>query len=599
VTARAIDALDVRHRAADLAHRRSAAEHHANGDEQRLRDPATNQPTFAGSFTKCLHHDEHGFVDRPSDYTELVRAIDSAAEVDMARLRIGPGPHEPNGDTVVDVDGNPVHDWSGAHPVGDEPSVRGWESPGAGSTFDLQGPDAQVHTMPPAPSFASQEVIAEMGEVYWHALCRDVPFRQWDTDPTIAEAARSLGRLWWFRGDRTDRLTGGTDHLDSARRRRRVLSPDGSPVAVDRLFRGDTPGEDVGPYLSQFLLVGNRGVNGRDTTHALADGHIAYGSVRIDQRVRVATPGVDFLTDWDHFLDVQNGAATNGRETYDAAPGYRFIATPRDLCTYVHYDALYQAYLNAALILLGLGAPFDPGLPFQLPDHRDRQRGFAQFGAPHLLSLVTEVATRALKAVRYQKYNVHRRLRPEAMGGWMEQYDLDKPGVRNRLAELGTMYAAFEGSSGVADALRAAPHGNLLAPMAFPEGSPSHPSYGSGHATVAGACVTVLKAWFDTGWLLQAGGDAIAYEPEPDGSALVDVSSGLSQPLTVEGELNKLGANIGIGRDWAGVHWYSDHHESYRLGERIALGILEEQKLCYGETFSTSVPLFDGTTVRI
>ncbi len=41
------------------------------------------------------------------------------------------------------------------------------------------------------------------------------------------------------------------------------------------------------------------------------------------------------------------------------------------------------------------------------------------------------------------------------------------------------------------------PAGNALLPMAFPEGSPTHPAYGAGHATVAGACVTILKAWFD------------------------------------------------------------------------------------------------------
>ena len=83
----------------------------------------------------------------------------------------------------------------------------------------------------------------------------------------------------------------------------------------------------------------------------------------------------------------------------------------------MHYDALYEAYLNACLILLGLGAPFDPGLPFLGPDVEDKQEGFASFGGPHILTLVTEVATRALKAVRYQKYNIHRRLRPEALAG--------------------------------------------------------------------------------------------------------------------------------------------------------------------------------------
>lgn len=42
---------------------------------------------------------------------------------------------------------------------------------------------------------------------------------------------------------------------------------------------------------------------------------------------------------------------------------------------------------------------------------------FGTFGGPHILSLVTEVATRALKAVWFQKWYVHRRLRPEEFGG--------------------------------------------------------------------------------------------------------------------------------------------------------------------------------------
>ncbi|TNE49853.1 MAG: hypothetical protein EP343_10515, partial [Deltaproteobacteria bacterium] len=41
--------------------------------------------------------------------------------------------------------------------------------------------------------------------------------------------------------------------------------------------------------------------------------------------------------------------------------------------------------------------------------------------------------------------------------------------------------------------------------------------------------------------------------------------------LTVEGELNKLASNISIGRDWAGVHYFTDYIESIRMGEQIAL----------------------------
>jgi hypothetical protein len=163
------------------------------------------------------------------------------------------------------------------------------------------------------------------------------------------------------------------------------------------------------------------------------------------------------------------------------------------------------------------------------------------------------------------------------------------------------MEAAFAGSSGIGARLdtKNGMTGNWLLPMAFPEGSPTHPSYGAGHATVAAGCVTILKAWFDTGWELKdKSGKPIVYVPKADGSGLTDVSA--SNPtLTLEGELNKLAANIAIGRDWAGVHYYTDYYESFRLGEQVAIGILEEQKLTYGENFSMTVPLLDGTAVRI
>ena len=196
-------------------------------------------------------------------------------------------------------------------------------------------------------------------------------------------------------------------------------------------------------------------------------------------------------------------------------------------------------------------------------------------------------------------------MRPEAVAGWVNRYRngstqdieiiktlvdglgtelLDEVSKHNYLQNQKFSDRANDNNGGY-------PHSFLL-PMAFPEGSPMHPPYGAGHATVAGACVTILKAFFDHGAELP-----FCYQPSADGSQLVDVS--ISQPLTVEGELNKLAANISIGRNWAGVHYFTDYIESIRLGEEIAIGILEEQKLTYGENFSMTVPLFDGGTVRI
>ncbi|MFP4436510.1 MAG: vanadium-dependent haloperoxidase [Chloroflexaceae bacterium] len=595
-------ALAIRQYAAELAAARLHPVHRSNGDEHRHRCE-NGRPSYIGNFTKCLPHDCEGFLQDPYDYEAWVLAIDSGDPRDIRRLRLGPGPFQASGDSQyieVDTKFKPVLDW--AHTYEDPPEVRAWESQGAGLTFDLQGPDAQAVTMPPAPSLDSQELIAEMGEVYWMARCRDVAFADWASNPCINAARESLKRLWWFRRDRTQQLDGATDGLPESLARRRILSEDGvQSVPMTKLFRGVAPGEQVGPYLSQFLLIGNTGIN---NAQDIADGMITYGSLRVDQRVRFATPKQDYMQTWPEWLDVQNGANVGGRESY-AAPAYRFIATPRDLATYVHYDALYEAYLNACLILLDLKAPVDPGLPFELKDYRDKQQGFAQFGGPHILTLVTEVATRALKAVRYQKFNVHRRLRPEGVGGWMYQRRQGNDLIRSRLQVLENMEAALDGSSGIGamlNELNEMPD-NWLLPMAFPEGSPAHPSYGAGHGTVAGACVTILKAWFDHGWNLVHNGSPIAYESRIDyksnESALHDVSATLNRPLTVEGELNKLAANISIGRNWAGMHYYSDYYESFRLGEQIAIGLLEEQKLTYGENFSMIVPLFDGSVVRI
>ncbi|MEM8909030.1 MAG: vanadium-dependent haloperoxidase, partial [Bacteroidota bacterium] len=301
------------------------------------------------------------------------------------------------------------------------------------------------------------------------------------------------------------------------------------------------------------------------------------------------------------------------------------IYTARDLATYVHYDALYEAYLNACLIMLGNGIPFDPGIPFQEPDNRDHQQGFAHFGGPHILSLVTEVATRALKAVRFQKFNVHRRCRPEVVAARIERAnDLhalapELTAMKNTLTPLLDKVIIHNRENNVSTGGEA----NVLLPMAFCEGSPMHPAYGAGHATVAGACVTILKAFFDhkhpldfvptisnslKDELTQGGyGHAttrnLAYVPVKDGKSLaaipiLDGDNNLTS-LTVEGELNKLASNISIGRNWAGVHYFTDYYESILLGEQVALGILEEQKITYRENFSMTVPLFNGDTIRI
>nr|HQU84526.1 vanadium-dependent haloperoxidase [Pyrinomonadaceae bacterium] len=137
------------------------------------------------------------------------------------------------------------------------------------------------------------------------------------------------------------------------------------------------------------------------------------------------------------------------------------------------------------------------------------------------------------------------------------------------------------------------PAGNAFLPMAFPEGSPTHPAYGAGHATVAGACVTILKAWFDESTIIQN-----PLMPDSSGTALIPYTGG--DTLTVGGELNKLASNVALGRNTAGVHWRSDGTESMLLGEALAISVLKDQKSCYNEVFNGfTLTKFNGQTITV
>src|SRR5215813_5930311 len=409
-------------------------------------------------------------------------------------------------------------------------------SPQAGLAMDLEGPDSHHVTMPPAPRLASAEAAGEAVELYWMALTRDVNFTDYGADPIIARAAQELSTLSDFRGPK-----------------------EGGKVTPDTIFRASAEGDLTGPWLSQFLIK-----------------DFFFGANFFSQKMRTVVAGNDYLTKYSDWLDVQNGADPSANIQYDPTP--RYIRNLRDLAEWVHIDALYQAYLHACLIMLGQGTKLDPGLPLY---NARAEAGFAQCGGPHILSLVTEVATRALKAVWYQKWFVHHRLRPEEYGGR----------VHNHLTRAAQYPLSSDISNSRAVAETFQKYGSYLLPQAFAEGSPTHSSYGSGHATVAGACVTVLKAFFDETDTIKN-----PMVPNADGTALVPYEGA---PLTVLGELNKVARNIAFARNGAGVHWRTDALEGMRLGEAVAIGLIEEQKLTYNDKVEMSLTKFDGTKITI
>ncbi|MEO1092661.1 MAG: bromoperoxidase [Pseudomonadota bacterium] len=602
-------------------------------------ESAQFEGTWPTNFSKGLPHDVFGIVE-PDAFRRFFSAInapDRSFDVPLGPVDAPVDTHRPPHVPAGYDPGASVRTFL-TREAQDPGEVRRWESPVAGHVYDLEGPDAGSVGMSPAPRLGSDELAAEMAEDYAMALLRDEPFARFDdADPRLAAWASALGAMPWFDPEGDPRDTGGSQISEQAARRRAARRRPGAPLSPGTMFRGSSPGCFDGPYLSQFLLQGTA-ARIPDPTGAMVspkDGYIRYGAQRVDQRIEAHEQCVDYMQTWAAWLDVQNGAAVDGRDRFERK--LRFITTPRDLASYVHFDALYQAYLNACLLLLAAGASGDAGLP----EHGGRGRavtraGFATFGGPHILTLVTETATRALKAVRRQKFNYHLRARPEALGavatlaanGHAHRLGVaEQPAIAHceklRQACFGDvdLMARIAAANAAADAEHERPAElpnigayNYLLPMAFPEGSPMHPAYGAGHATVAGACVTVLKAFFEifdghTSWtplqLARIGVSspkepapfARCYVPSDDGKKLVD--KGPSDGLTLVGELNKLAANTAIGRNMAGVHYYTDYYDSLRMGERIAIGILHEQMITYPESVRMRMTSFDGDRITL
>jgi PAP2 superfamily protein len=489
-------AFQIRLRAAEFEKNLTLHNHPCNGDEELY-------PNKIASYSKGLPHNNLGEVDLDA-YHALIRALTMGNPTDFENIPLG--------------------------------GVRKLANPQAALAFELEGPDSHHLAIPPAPTFNSAEQAGEMNALYWATLARDVHFSDYDANPISNEAAADLSRFSDYRGPKV-----------------------GGRITPRTLFRGNTPDDLVGPYISQFLLK-----------------DVPYGATTIVQRYRTTLPGDDYMTKYADWLAVLNGAAT-GSNKFDPTP--RYIRNGRDLGECVHWDFTYQDFLNACLILLGMGAPVDARNPYR---NSLTQDSFITFGAAHILHLVVTVATCALKAAWYQKWSVHRRLRPEAFGGR----------IRNHLT--GTANYPIHSDILNSPVLNKvfSKNGTYLLPMAFSEGSPTHPAYPSGHAVVAGACITVLKAFFNESYVI----------PNPvaastDGLSLLPYTG---PDLTVGGELNKLASNIAIGRNFTGVHYRSDAIEGLKLGEAVAVGIFTEMRSTYNENFGGfSVTKFDGTTVIV
>lgn len=498
--------------AAGLEKASPLAAHSCNGDEALYDNRIAN-------YSKGLPHNSLGEVDA-SAYDKMIHAL-------------GTGEH-------ADFEDVPM------------PGDIKLKNPQAGLAFDMMGPDSNNLFAPPAPEFSSAETAAEIAELYWMALARDVHFNDYALSGTINAAIDDLSGFSGYTGPHSN-----------------------GQITAQNIFRADIPGVLDGPFLSQFLYK-----------------DIPAGPQLNLHKIRTLLPA-DYMTSYGEWLDAQNGAispeALSGG-VYD--PVARYMRNGRDLSENVHWDWPAQEAINALLIIFALegrtpaevflaniGVPYDKGNPYL---GSLKQGGFVTFHIVDAVRTVTEAMNCALKAAWFQKWYVHRRLRPEEFAGR----------VHNNMT-VGTSYPVH---GDIFDAAVLAEildgYGSFLLPQAYPEGAPCHPAYTSGHATWAGATATVLKAFFDE--------DTIVPDPvtaSADGSVLVPYDG---EPMTIGGELNKLAWNIAAGRNFAGIHWRTDAIEGLYLGEAVAVSLLTGMKSLYNEPFGGfSFTTFSGDKVTV
>jgi membrane-associated phospholipid phosphatase len=418
--------------------------------------------------------------------------------------------------------------------------TRHLSNPQGAYAYALEGADAAAHDIPTCPRITSAQAASEMVELYWASLLRDVPFNQYTTNSTAMDAIADLNTMSDFRGPKQ-----------------------GGVVTAQTLLRGSlTSGDLVGPYISQFFYQPIP-YNGKPTAQL----YFAY----------LTGTANNFLTDVTDLLLVQNGGSTGQMLVFQGSPNYLF--TGRDIGTFVHNDYSSETFVQAALILLGYGtAALDKNNPYK---DNLTQDGFVTYGAPKVIELVNIACAAALKATWYEKWMVHLRLRPEFFGFLVQDqivngadFDLHKDLINSPV--LGDIFGLY---------------GTYLLPQMYPEGSPTHPSYPAAHASIAGACVTILKAFFDEKFVI----------PHP---VQPNVSNTGFDPyvgtLYVGDELNKLASNVALARSFAGVHYRSDDMEGMRLGEKIALSVLMEEGYTNNESFKGfKLTLFNGEKVVV
>jgi membrane-associated phospholipid phosphatase len=444
---------------------------------------------------------------------------------------------------------------------------------------EVYGRYKSSYSIPPAYHITSPEAGAELVEVYCMSLMRDTCFYLFDD---VFGFTGGTGTAGSTAENYFNKIIG---YMNQSNIKNYLNAPlDGGNITRKVLFRGDTQGDLIGPYLSQFNYY-----------------RVAYGQLLVDQKYvsfnlnpmpisnvttfwnlygnPPYTYACDFIKDVSGFVTLWNGGnVIPDYSPFDIISDYRseprVLTTLRDAALYIYRDQIWQPFFTAATILLsqtrvsgGIGVPV--GFKF-IPRFAGK---FIDLGPVELFNLLSLTCKLSMDATWLWKWR-QLRVRPEEMA---YQVHLKKKTI------YGLDICSNVLNNNVLVDVSNNNNGNYLLPLAYTIGSPCHPSYPSGHATIAGAMSTVLKAWFNC----DSSMNAVVSIPSPTavdppviplgflGFADYESYGGVS-PLRIDHELDKMASNCSIMRNFAGIHYRSDAYAGLQIGEDVAIAVLTD-----------------------
>jgi hypothetical protein len=429
----------------------------------------------------------------------------------------------------------------------------------AGKSSNILGKNPNQFIMQQYYYVDSVEGIKEMMEVYGNSLSRDTSFIDIENGTELINTI--INALNKYDTNTMPTING-------------LITP-------KTLFRGNWEGELYGPYISQFLYL-----------------PFKYGNILIDQKYFVEQDVVNTMK-MNGWFDIQHGIET-GQNV--ANNNLKYVYNPRVLGSLVHNDPLFQLFYNACLIAIQNGVK-SSGY------YNDVIDCWTTGGFPDIFASVAHVAVGALRVAWYNKWSVGLKIRPEVFAQRINQSHIKDDDFVNSVPGLATIKDLSNVGKEILDLIREhnkeqCGEENLLLPGLYNECSPTHPSCPSGHAAVAGACCTVMKAMFITHdddlnrlkWTSPV-------KHSVDGDNLVDYDKDTSE-MTIVGEIHKLASNVSLGRDFAGVHYRNDGVTGNLLGEQYAISYLIDKTKEYYESNNNMfhgyiLEKFDGSIIRI